>query len=161
MKINSLKKLCAALLVALILTFSAQTPALAEESAAQNITLTVGSSTMQVGDKEISIADGVPILQNDRIYVPLRAVAEAFGAEVDYDSKSRDVTILCGETTVIMNTLASVYTVNSALKWMDVAPYINSSSRTMVPIRFVSDALGYSVENSTNEKGDSVVTISR
>ena len=77
---------------------------------------------------------------------PLRAVAEAFGAEVDFDSQTFDVTITSGKTSVVMNTYASLYTVNGELGWMDIAPYVNDDSRTMVPVRFVSTALGYDID---------------
>lgn len=49
------------------------------------------------------------------------------------------MTIEEGDTEVIMNTLASIYSVNGNLKWMDMAPYVNADGRTMVPVRFVSD----------------------
>ena len=93
--------------------------------------------------------------------MPLRAVAEGFGAEVNYDAATGDVTIEEGDTEVIMNTLASIYSVNGNLKWMDMAPYVNADGRTMVPVRFVSDGLGYAVDTGKDENGNTTVTISR
>ena len=157
---QALKMITAALLL-LAALFVAVLPAGAAERTADEITLTVGVSDMQVDDETVSIADGVPILNNGRVYVPLRAVAEAFGADVAYEAATGDVTITLDDTEVVMNTLASIYSVNGELRWMDMAPYINDYSRTMVPVRFVSDALGYSIDTSADDAGNTVVTITR
>lgn len=167
MKTNTLhgmKKMVAALLLALMLVAGTVTPAQAKEqesTAAEHIILTVDSAEMLVDGEATSVADGVPVLKGGRVYVPLRAVAETFGAEVNYDHATGDVTITTADNEVIMNTLASVYTVNGTLKWMDMAPYINSESRTMVPVRFVSDGLGYAVDSGKDENGATTVTITR
>lgn len=161
---QGIKKIAAALLLALVFATSMVTSAHAEESAstaAEHIVLTVDSADMRVDGEDVSIADGVPVLNGGRVYVPLRAVAETFGAEVNYDGVTGDVTITTAENEVIMNTLASVYTVNGTLKWMDMAPYINSASRTMVPVRFVSDGLGYEVDTGKDENGATTVIITR
>lgn len=159
--IQTLKKMAAALLLALVLLTSTQLPARADDMAAENIILTVGAGDMLVDGATVSVADGVPVLNGGRVYVPLRAVAEGFGAEVNYDAATGDVTIEEGDTEVIMNTLASIYSVNGNLKWMDMAPYVNADGRTMVPVRFVSDGLGYAVDTGKDENGNTAVTISR
>ncbi|MEE0434226.1 MAG: copper amine oxidase N-terminal domain-containing protein [Peptococcaceae bacterium] len=159
-RINHWRAMVAALMLALVVVFGSAAPVLAAEKAAKNITLTVGESVMQVDDKEVSIADGVPEINGNRVYIPLRAVTEAFGAEVNYDSASGDITITNDDYNVVMNTMASVYTVNGTLKWMDMAPFVNADSRTMVPVRFVSDGLGYVIDVNGEGTG-AVVTISR
>lgn len=159
--IQTLKKMTAALLLALVLLAGTQLPARADDAQAENIILTVGASDMLVDGATISVADGVPVLNNGRVYVPLRAVAEGFGAEVSYDAATGYVTIEEGDTEVIMNTLASIYSVNGDLKWMDMAPYVNADDRTMVPVRFVSDGLGYAVDTGKDENGNTTVTITR
>lgn len=158
-RINQWKSMAAAFLLALVVAFGSVVPASAAD-AAKHITLAVGDSIMHVDDEEISIADGVPELSGNRVYIPLRAVTEAFGAEVNYDSASGDITITTDDYNVVMNTMASVYTVNGTLKWMDMAPFVNADGRTMVPVRFVSDGLGYVLETS-GEGSATVVTISR
>lgn len=160
-RINRYIKMAVALVLTVLVLVSSTMPAFAKDDAAEHIVLTVGVSEMQLGDETISIEDGVPVLNGGRVYVPLRAVAEGFGAEVDYDDATHDITIETEDTEVIMNTLASVYTVNGTLKWMDMAPYVNSDGRTMVPVRFVSDGLGYVLETGTDANGATTVTISR
>lgn len=152
-RVNVLQKLAALSLALLIAVLSTAAPALAAETAAEHIVLVVGQDEMMVDGEAISVADAVPVNNGGRVYIPLRAVAEAFGADVYYDGATGDITITNGETEVIMNTLASVYSVNGTLQWMDIAPYINSEGRTMVPVRFVSDGLGYGVEGAQGDAG--------
>lgn len=159
-RINHFKKMAVALMLTMVVLLSSAAPVFAKDDAAQHIILTVGVSDMQLDDETISIKDGVPVLNGGRVYVPLRAVAEGFGAEVNYDAATGDVTITTDDNEVVMNTLASVYTVNGTLKWMDMAPYVNSDGRTMVPVRFVSDGLGYAIETGTDDNGATTVTIS-
>ena len=149
-----LKQVLAAVMLALVVLVGTGSPAAAADAAPEkNITLTIGDGDMKVDDKIVPIDGAVPVNNSGRVYIPLRAVAESFGADVEYDDATRDITITSGKTTIIMNTQASIYTVNGELKWMDMAPYVNEGSRTMVPVRFVSTALGYDIETTTGANG--------
>jgi arylsulfate sulfotransferase len=59
---------------------------------------------------------------------------------------------------IIMNVGSNEYTVNGSAKNMDAIPYINSDSRTLVPVRFVSEALGCQVDWNDTERS---VTIAK
>lgn len=85
-----------------------------------------------------------PYISADRTMVPLRFVSEKFGAAVQWDASSRTVTITLGGTVVVMTIGQTSYTVNGAEKQLDAAPEI-SHDRTMVPLRFVAEALGMDV----------------
>ena len=89
-----------------------------------------------------------PIINNnDRTLVPIRFVAESLGAAVYWDADLRQITIEMAERTVVMTIGSSYYTVNGEQKVMDTAPAIVEAwGRTMVPIRFVAEALGMAVE---------------
>ena len=89
-----------------------------------------------------------PVMVDDRVLVPLRGVLQALGAEVDWDPRSQtvnahkpglDVRLTIGETTA---------SVNGAPAELDVPAQIIGGS-TMVPIRFVSEALGEVVKWDT------------
>lgn len=60
------------------------------------------SVIMRVGDREMSVngaavtLDAEPRIENDRTLVPLRAVAESFGADVQWDGDTKTVTITEG-----------------------------------------------------------------
>ena len=56
------------------------------------VKMTIGSSTMQKDGKDITL-DVPAQLINDRTLVPVRAIAEAFGCNVDWNSNTQTVTI--------------------------------------------------------------------
>lgn len=96
----------------------------------------------------LTYTDAVPENINDRIMLPFRAVLESMGADVDYDDASRLVTASRKDTTIKF-TLEddTIYVTkdgqNSEIK-LDV-PMIIKNDRTLVPIRFISNALGMQV----------------
>lgn len=56
------------------------------------VKMTIGSSTMQKDGKDITL-DVPAQLINDRTLVPVRAIAEAFGCNVDWNGNTQTVTI--------------------------------------------------------------------
>ena len=90
----------------------------------------------------------IPYINEDnRTMVPLRFIAEALGAEVGWDDGSRQVTIDSGGNTVVLTIDSETYALNGESHSMDTAPEINAGlNRTMVPVRFIMEALGMSVE---------------
>ena len=89
--------------------------------------------------------DQPPVMDNNRTLVPLRAIFEKIGAEVDWNSETQTVTAKKDDTTIeltINNTNAKK---NGSVIELDVpAKIINN--RTLVPVRFVSDCFGVGVE---------------
>ena len=126
--------------------------------------ITVGNTgfedivVMSVGSNEIVVnaatkaIDAAPIIENNRTFVPFRALAEAFGATVAFDEATQTVTAELDGVTVVMTIGAAEYTVNGVAKTADVAPFINGS-RTMVPVRFVAEAFGIKVTPTYDENG--------
>jgi len=82
---------------------------------------------------------------NNRTMVPLRAIAEALGAQVQWDPRSRTVTITKGGSTVKLTIGSKTAEVNGRRKSMDTVPVIKQD-RTMVPLRYVGEFLGASVD---------------
>ena len=115
------------------------------------VVMSIGSNDIIVNDAKATI-DSAPIIQNDRTYVPFRALAEAFGAEVAYDEATQAVTAELNGVTVVMTIGSATYTVNDEEQTMDVAPFINGS-RTMVPVRFVAEAFGIKVIPTYDQDG--------
>ena len=110
LKKQGIKQALAVLLLGLMVMLGTVSPIQAAEKAApaKNITMTIGAGEMLVDDKTVPIDGAVPVSNNGRVFIPLRAVAEAFGAEVDFDINTYDITIISGNTTVVMNTHASL-----------------------------------------------------
>ncbi len=95
--------------------------------------------------------DAPPEIVSGRTFVPIRLVSETFGAEVGWDNATRTVTIKLEDVNVILKIGSKTATVNGKSYELEAAPYIKSS-RTMVPIRFISEALGLSVEWEPQKK---------
>ena len=71
--------------------------------------------------------------ENSTTYVPVRAIAEAMGAEVSWDDETKTATVTKGETNVSF----SIYdTENTAVLYLDT---------TFIPARAVSEKFGYNV----------------
>ena len=115
------------------------------------VVMSIGSNEIVINDT-VKTIDAEPMIQNDRTYVPFRALAEAFGATVAYDEATQAVTAELNGVTVVMTIGSATYTVNGAEKTMDVAPFINGS-RTMVPVRFAAEAFGIKVIPTYNPDG--------
>ncbi|NPV71532.1 MAG: DUF1343 domain-containing protein [Firmicutes bacterium] len=82
---------------------------------------------------------------SNRTMVPLRAIAESLGALVHWDGDRRLVTIVKGELTVKLTIGSRTAEVNGLRKSMDTVPVIRQN-RTMVPLRYVGEFLGASVD---------------
>ncbi|MDR1617164.1 MAG: glucosaminidase domain-containing protein [Syntrophomonadaceae bacterium] len=120
-----------------------------------DIQAAVSEITILVNGKEL-YSDVAPEIKNDRVMVPLRAVSEGLGLNVDWIPSSRTVIIfskdVTGFDTVIYNERAAgtenedilIY-INGKRLLTDTAPEIKYS-RTMVPLRAVSEGLGMQVE---------------
>jgi hypothetical protein len=77
--------------------------------------------------------------------VPVRAIIEAIGAQVDWDEAKRQVTIRNGESVVKLWIDNPEIDVNGEKHTMDTQPVIKDD-RTMVPLRFVGEYLGMNVD---------------
>ncbi len=98
-----------------------------------------------------------PVMESDRILVPMRFLFEQMGAEVDWNDATQTATAKisargesgersgAGENTVTFSIDNTTAYVNGAETPMDVpARLIND--QTFVPLRFLSENLGYNVE---------------
>ena len=86
-----------------------------------------------------------PFMKNNRVFVPLRAVFESLGAEVLWEDDTQTVTAKKGSAYVEFSIGDTVALVNGEMRLMDSPSFLLNSS-TMVPIRFISEALGARVD---------------
>ena len=120
-------------------TVGAQDP-----NADTTIVMTIGSTDYVVNNK-ILTGDAAPYVDSNwRTMVPFRVLGETFGATVNWDQDAQTVTYTLGDTELTMTIGEETYTVNGDEKTMDTAPVL-SGDRTFVPVRFVAEALGYTV----------------
>ena len=123
--------------------------------AGTSVVMTLGSTEMIINNEVVDMKDAAPFAQNNRTYVPFRALGEALGAQVEYDKDAKTVTYELGSTKIVMTLDSKTYTVNGAEKTMDVAPFAKDN-RTYVPVRFVGEGLGFTVTGLTNANGQYV-----
>ena len=116
------------------------------------VALIVFSSFSAFANNEISVYvngkrvmfDVKPQTINDRTMVPIRAIFEAMGAVVDWDSNTQTAISTKDNTTVKMALNSTTMYVNDAPVAMDVAPQI-IDNRTLSPARYVAEAFGFTV----------------
>ena len=121
------------------------------------IVMTIGSEQYLINNEifDGSVEHlGAPYVDDAwRTMVPVRVLAETLGAEVEYADNV--VTVVDGDTTVEMTIGEAAYTINgeAAEAEMDTVPVIGDGDRTYVPIRFLTNALGYEVNPLYNAEG--------
>ena len=92
-----------------------------------------------------------PIQRHNRTLVPMRAIFNRLGAQVNYDNQTRRITARRGSTDVMLNIGSRYATVNGRNVTLDQAPMVRNQ-RTLVPLRFVSEALGAQVGWNENQR---------
>ncbi len=107
------------------------------------LVLTIGLKSYVLNGMQLQM-DVAPEIVAGRTFVPIRLVAETFGAEVGWDGNLREVTIKQDTKVIKLRIGSKIATIDGKSYELEAAPYIKSG-RTMVPIRFVSEALGLSV----------------
>jgi hypothetical protein len=95
-------------------------------------------------DGSLLVFDVPPIIEDGRTLVPLRTIFEALGATVEWDNDTQTVTAFKADTEVKLVIGGQAFK-NGSPVFLDVPARI-ISGRTMVPLRFVSEAMGCAVE---------------
>lgn len=112
-----------------------------------------GKINVKLNDRCIDFGAVWPENRGGRVMAPMRTVLEALGATVEYDNTARTVTASLGQHVLlheIGTEVVEVYdaddmTAEPRVLVMDCASYM-SGGRTMVPVRFFSEGLGFLVE---------------
>lgn len=90
-----------------------------------------------VVNETVQVTDVAPIIMNNRTMIPLRFIAESFGAKVDWINESRKVVIEYNGTKLEM-------IVDEPLEGFDTPPTI-ANGRTLVPLRYISEKFGVNI----------------
>ena len=101
-------------------------------------------------NNQIQEMDTAPIIKDGRTLLPIRYVAENIGASIAWDAKQQKATVILGETKIELWVGQNQARVNGAYKYIDeanhnVMPIIVAPGRTMLPLRFIAEALGCNV----------------
>lgn len=113
--------------------------------------LRIGDTSSEVNGVYNEI-EGAPYIKNSTTLVPVRYISQTFECSVDWKPKQRKVLVENDNTTIELILGNNEAKVNGKVITLDTATEI-SNSRTMVPLRFISEALGKSVEwNGENKE---------
>jgi hypothetical protein len=102
--------------------------------------LTIGADIVSVNGKATSI-DAAPEIVASRTFVPLRFIAESFGATVEWLPETQGITITLGDHTLGLQIGNATAVIDGTIVSLPAAPYIKNG-RTMVPLRVISEAFG-------------------
>jgi hypothetical protein len=86
-----------------------------------------------------------PYIKGGRVMVPVRLVSESFGAKVDWLQGTKEIIVSMEGKIVIMRVGSTQATVNGVPVVLDAPPEIVGGT-TFVPLRFITEALGFEVE---------------
>jgi hypothetical protein len=92
-------------------------------------------------DGQLLPTDVPPIIQNNYTLVPLRTVAEAMELQVSWNAGTQEIQLAGNGVNIMMQIGSNQAVKNGSQIPLGVSPVI-FSNRTMVPVRFVSEALG-------------------
>ncbi|WP_156785907.1 stalk domain-containing protein [Caldisericum exile] len=107
------------------------------------IVLKIGSDIMTVNGRVVQL-DAAPEIKEGRTFLPLRAIAEAFGAQVTWVPETQGITVVLGNNQIGLQIGNNTAVVNGNVLSI-VPPYIKNG-RTMVPIRVIAEGFGAQVE---------------
>lgn len=88
--------------------------------------------------------DVSPVIKSGTMLIPVRAVVESLGADVNWDAATNTVTITKGDTTIVFDLNSSKVYVNGTEVTISM-PAMEISNRTFVPIRFIAETLGVNI----------------
>lgn len=102
--------------------------------------------TISIDNKAVVFPDAQPFIdESGRTQVPVRALAEMLNCQVIWNEKTQGVTIIDAEGAVVSIKIgeSTMYADGKIVEMDTSAKIINN--RTYIPLRFVSEALGFNV----------------
>jgi hypothetical protein len=93
--------------------------------------------------------DVPPVIKEGRTLIPVRAVMNGLGAQVEWNGETKTVTITRGDKVIVLNLATGETTVNGEVITIDV-PAQSINNRTFVPLRFIAQTLGETVNYDDN-----------
>ncbi|MDR2940922.1 MAG: copper amine oxidase N-terminal domain-containing protein [Clostridiales bacterium] len=96
-------------------------------------------------------SDTNPIILDNRLLVPIRAISENLGAEVLWEGATRQATVVSGTTTIRFTLDSQVAYINNVAVTLDTKPVVRDN-RSLLPMRFVAENIGAHVAWSANTR---------
>ena len=103
-----------------------------------------GEVKVNIDENELDFDGQKPVIDNDRVLVPMRKIFETLGAEVTWDAEAQTVTAQKGDAVVTLEIGKNEITKNGITSQLDTSARI-LNDRTLVPIRAISESFGNDV----------------
>lgn len=142
--------------IAFVLVFCILTASFAGTVFAQTTNTKAPPLSMQILGKKMSAASP-PIVENNRIFLPIRAVGEALGYKVTWNAKSSTMELKASQHTVKVTVGSKNAYVNGKKVTLDAAP-IMYKDRSYFPLTFVQEYFNYT---TTYDKTANIITIDK
>ena len=127
----------------------------------KSIFLQIDNPLMYVNGIQMEVDPGrgsKPVIINSRTLLPIRAIIEAIGGNIEWDEQQKKVTINVAQDTILLWIGMKEMLVNDRMKINDVAPVI-INDRTYIPLRFVVENVGCEVTWDGLAKSVSIIYI--
>ncbi len=133
--------------------------------AANTFNVSIGNKDYKVKEAGVLInedslkTDFSPYIKEGRTFVPIREITEKLGADVKWNGKDKSIKITLNGDVINMQIDNSKVTVNDKKIELDraQAPQLalyskpRKETKTMVPLRFISETFGYNVDWNNDE----------
>ncbi|MBB6215602.1 hypothetical protein HNQ80_001691 [Anaerosolibacter carboniphilus] len=135
------------------------TPAFAADASLQEIKFSIGQTQYIVGSMTKDM-EAAPYIKDGRTMLPIAYVADAAGIKaenIQWDGSTKTVTIFKGDSIVQMVIGSREMKIDGRTITMETVPEI-VNGRTMLPIKYIGDALGVDVQWNGVTKTVTVLT---
>jgi hypothetical protein len=118
----------------------------------------IDNSKMKVDGKEIDVDENgtTPIILNGRTLIPIRAMIEALGGSVEWNSETQTVVLNHANDTIRLVINSKIAYFNDEQTELDVEPII-LNGRTMLPVRFIAESFGFGVNWNYDDRTITVI----
>jgi hypothetical protein len=99
----------------------------------------------------ISFGQVTPIQVGGRVLVPLRGIFESLGSTVNYEAATSTIYASSGARNIQLRLGSTEATVNGQTRYLDVPAQVRFG-RTLVPLRFISEAMGANVSWNESQR---------
>jgi len=123
-------------------------------AAETSVVLQIDSSVMTVNGEEKAVDEGYdtkPTIVDGRTLLPVRAVIENLGGNVNWDSDTKEINLTHNEDEIVLMIDSTQALLNDTVQSLDTAPVI-INNRTMLPIRFIAESFGFNIKWNENNK---------
>lgn len=113
--------------------------------------------SVRVNGNNVPFADTLPQMQGGRVLVPLRGVLEQIGADINWNEATQTVKARMNQRNIELSLGRRTAMVNGQQVRLGV-PAMRIGGSTMVPLRFLSEALGASVDWNARRQEVNITT---